>query len=69
MVFRPTSSDGLGVSAVALYGICMALRCCLGPRATVKGFTFMLIHVLHVSHTAALEGTTRYAREIIDRFF
>ena len=47
----------------------MALCCCLGPRATVKEFTFLLIHVLHVSHPAALEGTTRYAREIVDRFF
>ena len=26
-------------------------------------------YVLHVSHPAALEGTTRYAREIVDRFF
>jgi hypothetical protein len=47
---------------------CMAL-CCLGTRATVKDFTVLLIHVLHVSHPAALEGSTRYAREIVDRFF
>jgi hypothetical protein len=46
----------------------MAL-CCLGRRATVKEFTFLLIHVLHVSHPAPLEGSTRYAREIVDRFF
>lgn len=29
----------------------------------------MLIHVLRVSHWAALEGSTRYAREIVDGFF
>jgi len=46
----------------------MAL-CCTGDQATVKEFTFLLIHVLHVSHPAALEGSTRYAREIVDRFF
>ena len=44
----------------------MAL-CCIGD--TVKEFTVLLIHVLHVSHPAALEGSTRYAREIVDRFF
>ena len=27
------------------------------------------MHVLHVSHPAALEGTTRFAREIVDKFF
>ena len=32
-------------------------------------FTVLLIHVLHVSHPAALEGSTRYAREIVDKFF
>jgi len=46
----------------------MAL-CCLGTGATVKEFTVLLIHVLQVSHPAALEGSTRYAREIVDRFF
>jgi len=46
----------------------MAL-CCRGTSNTVKEFTFLLIHVLHVSHPAALEGSTRYAREIVDRFF
>ena len=46
----------------------MAL-CCRGTGNTVKEFTFLLIHVLHVSHPAALEGSTRYAREIVDRFF
>jgi len=35
----------------------------------VKEFKFLLIHVLHVSYPAALEGSTRYAREIVDRFF
>jgi hypothetical protein len=43
--------------------------CCFGTGATVKEFTVLLIHVLHVSHPAALEGSTRYAREIVDRFF
>ena len=43
--------------------------CCFGLRPTVKEFTFLLVHVLHVSHPVALEGTTRYAREIVDRFF
>ena len=47
---------------------CMAL-CCLGSKSTVKEFTFLLIHILHVSHPAALEGSTRYAREIVDRLF
>jgi len=46
----------------------MAL-CCTGEVATVKEFTFLLIHVLHVSHPAALERSTRYAREIVDRYF
>jgi hypothetical protein len=43
--------------------------CCCGSGGSVKEFTFLLIHVLHVSHPAALEGSTRYAREIVDRFF
>ena len=46
----------------------MAL-CCCGSRPTVKEFTLLLVYVLHVSHPAALEGTTRYAREIVDKFF
>ena len=41
--------------------------CCIG--SSVKEFTILLIHVLHTSHPAALEGSTRYAREIVDRFF
>jgi len=44
----------------------MASCCC---RSSVKEFLFLLIHVLHVSHPAALEGSTHYAREIVDRFF
>jgi hypothetical protein len=43
--------------------------CCLGTNSTVKEFTVLLIHALHVSHPAALEGSTRYAREIVDGFF
>jgi len=46
----------------------MAL-CCFGAGATVKEFTVLLIHILHVSHPAALEGSTHYAREIVERFF
>ena len=45
------------------------ILCRLGSESTVKEFTFLLIRVLHVSHSAALEGSTRYAREIVDRFF
>ena len=41
--------------------------CCIG--SSVKEFTILLTHVLHTSHPAALEGSTRYAREIVDRFF
>ena len=41
----------------------------MGTESTVKDFTFLLVHVLHVSHPAALEGSTRYAREIVDGFF
>ena len=47
----------------------MALCCCQVPRGIVKEFTILLIDVLHVSHPAALDGTTHYAREIVDRFF
>ena len=47
---------------------CMGLRC-LGIDSTVKEFTFLLIHVLHVSHPAALEGSMGYAGERVDRFF
>jgi hypothetical protein len=45
--------------------------CCVGccKRASVKEFTISLIHVLHVSHPAALEGSMRFACEIIDGFF
>ena len=43
--------------------------CCLGGQATLRNFTVLLIHVLHVSHPAALEGSTDYAREIVDKFF
>lgn len=34
-----------------------------------KELTSLLIHVLHVSHPTALQGSTNYAREIVDRFF
>ena len=43
--------------------------CCFGRQVTVRNFTVLLIHVLHVSHPAALEGSTHYAREIVDKFF
>ena len=54
--------------SVASLLIYMAL-CCLGRSSTVKEFTILLIRVLHVSHPAALEGSTRYAREIVDGVF
>jgi hypothetical protein len=41
--------------------------CCVDSR--VKEFTVLLIHVLHVSHPSALEGSTHYARELVNRFF
>jgi hypothetical protein len=44
-------------------------HCCVGRQATVGNFTVLLIHVLHVSDPAALEGSTHYAREIVDKFF
>ena len=53
--------------SVAYLLIYMAL-CCLGRSSTVKEFTILLIHVLHVSHPAALEGSMRYAREIVGGF-
>ena len=40
-----------------------------GSGDTVKEFTILLIHVLHVSHPGALDVSTRYAREMVDRFF
>jgi hypothetical protein len=46
----------------------MAL-CCCGSGGSVKEFTILFIHVIHASHPAELEGSTRYAREIVDRFF
>ena len=48
--------------------ICMAL-CCY-PRSTVGDteFTVLLVHVLNVSHPVALEGSSKYARELVERF-
>jgi hypothetical protein len=46
----------------------MAL-CCLRTNGTVKEFTILLIHVLHVSHPASLEGSIRYSCEIVGGFF
>ena len=43
--------------------------CCGRPKSAVKEFTFLLIRVLHVSHPTTLEGSTKYAREIVDQFF
>jgi hypothetical protein len=50
------------------YSICMAF-CCY-PRSTVGDteFTVLLVHVLSVSHPVALEGSSRYARELVERF-
>ena len=43
---------------------------CYGrPRGAVKQFTVLLIPVLHVSHPTALEGSTKYARELVEQFF
>ena len=36
---------------------------------TIRNFTVLLIQVLHESHPQALEGSSRYARELVDRFF
>ena len=47
---------------------CMA-PCCLGTNCTLKEFTCLLIQVLYVSHPAALEGSTHYAREIVNIYF
>jgi flavin reductase (DIM6/NTAB) family NADH-FMN oxidoreductase RutF len=53
-----------------LFNMCCAnADCCLGKSSNIKDFTFFMIHVLHVSHPAALEGSTRYARPIVDNFF
>jgi hypothetical protein len=42
--------------------------CCLRLNNT-REFTVLLIHVLRVSHPAALERSTHYARKIVDWFF
>jgi hypothetical protein len=49
--------------------ICMAFCACY-PRRTVGDteLTVLLVHVLNVSHPAALEGSSRYARELVERF-
>jgi hypothetical protein len=49
--------------------ICMAFCACY-PRRPVGDteFTILLVHVLNVSHPAALEGSSRYARELVERF-
>ena len=43
--------------------------CCCKINSTVKEFTVLLIHVLHVSHPAVLSDSAGYAREIVDGFF
>ena len=43
--------------------------CCCRTQSTVKSFTALLIHVLHVSHPDVLNASTCYAREIVDGFF
>ena len=43
--------------------------CCFVTNTTVEEFTFLLIYVLHVLHPAALEGSTGYAREMVDVVF
>ena len=46
----------------------MALSC-LGRDPCTTEFMNLLVHVLHVTHTAALEGSTIYARDLVDRTF
>jgi hypothetical protein len=43
---------------------------CCYPRSTVGDteFTVLLVHVLNVSHPIALEGSSKYARELVERF-
>jgi hypothetical protein len=43
--------------------------CCGRTETTVKDFTVLLIHVLHVSHPAVLNKSTVYTRKIVDGFF
>ena len=43
--------------------------CYLGTHSTVKEFTILLIHVLHVSRPAVLNESTGYTCEIVDFFF
>jgi hypothetical protein len=44
--------------------------CACYPRHAVGDtkFTVLLVHILNVSHPAALEGSSRYARELVERF-
>jgi hypothetical protein len=43
---------------------------CCYPRSTVGDtkFTSLLVHVFDVSHPVALEGSSKYARELVARF-
>ena len=66
---RTTLLEDWCVVGVNLVHVWLMALCCRGAGATVKEFTVILIHVLHVSHSAALEGSTRYAREIVVIFF
>ena len=43
--------------------------CCGRTETTVKEFTVLLIHVLHVSHPDVLNESTVYAKEIVDGCF
>jgi hypothetical protein len=42
-------------------------RCCEQTRT--REFTVLLVHVLYVSDRSALQGSTEYARELVERFF
>jgi hypothetical protein len=42
---------------------------CLGRAFCTKEIMVLLVHVLHVSHPSALEASTTYARELMDKFF
>jgi hypothetical protein len=49
--------------------ICMAFCACY-PRKPVGDteFTVLLVHVLNVSHPLALEGSSEYARKLVEQF-
>jgi len=69
MEFRTIHPERELVYHFVAFKIALMASCCLGTNSTVNEFAFSLIQVLHVSRPAALYGSTRYASEIVDRFF